>query len=177
MLIVGDVEYNPTSHIFIDKIDELEFVDFGSFDNRVPFIDVEWLGITRNQVTEFIKRTKRDYVMVSLEPKMFDRSLGKEIQYRKNYNEQSDLFDLFRYVNSERDRMKVYERLKVENISLHLLIKWYISSVTPKSFETISTLDKYLNVIDSDIWLSILAFGIIPNDIGRMEWNFAKRKA
>ena len=174
MLIIGDVPYNKESHLFVESIDDLERLKYGGFDSRIPLIDVEWLGLKRDQCKEIVETLTKPYVMVSVNPEMFYRKWTKDIQYRSNYNEKDDLFKLFNYINASPYRMKVYERLKSGNESLHLLLKWYMSSVTPNNFQLFQTLDKYINVIDPNIWLSILAFGIEPNDVGRMEYRFGK---
>lgn len=156
-IFIGDLKYNEDSHKFVDTYERSIVCTSNLFDKRIPFIDLDYLNLSKEEVTWIVNNSKVPLLITTLYPTKIDKKIPVQIHYLSNQITENDgIFDLVKQVFHEKDRTKLYDTLMNTKVSLFAINNWIQSNPTPGNFSQLMILDKYIGKVEEEVWISLL---------------------
>jgi len=123
-IYIGDLKFNADSHLFIDS-DNYHSIYVSSFDSRIPFLDIDYLGVTRHEIGRIVSEVKRKVVLTTLYPEKIDTKWECQINYKDDWIKRDDpkIYEVVKEIFHDKDRSRVRKSLIDNNISLFMINK------------------------------------------------------
>jgi hypothetical protein len=158
-IYIGDLKYNNDSHKFIEE-DELYSLSLNTFDSRVAFIDIDYVGLSTSRISDIVSNSKSKIILTTLYPDKIDKKLECEIIYKDDFiqKNQPKIYEVIKRIFHEKDRKKVWRELQESNVSLFMINKWLQSNANPENIYALKYIDSYLSRISPALWISLVVY-------------------
>lgn len=158
-IYIGDLKFNDDSHRFIDDSNAVYLM---RFDNKIDFVDIDYLDLDAKQIANIVANVKRKVLLVTLFPDKIDKKLECKINYKDDFVKQNEvkIFDLVKMIYNEKNRMKVFAMLMQSDVNVHMLNRWLQSNPNSMTLGVLGMIDRYAHVSSPALFMSLVAFNI-----------------